>query len=119
MLSGAEHPERNRPGLVQRDRLVLLTLVMTGLRRSELIASGLVGRRARRATPVAARAPRQGRKAPTPAAPSAARRRARSAGGNPAARTVRSPCSAAWAARRLQPTILAGIIRRAPARAGI
>lgn len=38
MLAGAEQPLRNRPGLIERDRLVLLALVMTGLRRGELIA---------------------------------------------------------------------------------
>ena len=38
LLEAAEHPERNLPGLVERDRLALLTLVMTGLRRSELCA---------------------------------------------------------------------------------
>jgi integrase len=38
LLEAAERPERRRPGLVERDRLVPLTLAMTGLRRSELIA---------------------------------------------------------------------------------
>jgi integrase/recombinase XerC len=38
MLAAAEHPQRRRPGLVQRDRLVLIALVLTALRRSELIA---------------------------------------------------------------------------------
>ncbi len=38
LLHAAEHPQRRRPGLVQRDRLVLMALVLTGLRRAELIA---------------------------------------------------------------------------------
>jgi integrase len=38
MLDAAEHPRRQRPGLAQRDRLVLMTLVLTGLRRAELMA---------------------------------------------------------------------------------
>lgn len=38
LLEAASSPVRRRPGLVERDRLVLLTLVATGLRRSELIA---------------------------------------------------------------------------------
>jgi site-specific recombinase XerD len=38
MLNAAEHPPRQRPGLAERDRLVLLALVLTALRRSELIA---------------------------------------------------------------------------------
>lgn len=38
LLEAASSPVKRRPGLVERDRLVLLTLVATGLRRSELIA---------------------------------------------------------------------------------
>ncbi len=38
LLHAAEYPQRRRAGLVQRDRLVLMALVLTGLRRSELIA---------------------------------------------------------------------------------
>jgi site-specific recombinase XerD len=37
MLTAAERPQRRRPGLAQRDRLVLMALVLTGLRRAELI----------------------------------------------------------------------------------
>jgi site-specific recombinase XerD len=37
-LQAASYPRRRRPGLAERDRLVLLTLVATGLRRSELLA---------------------------------------------------------------------------------
>jgi integrase/recombinase XerC len=38
LLDSAGRPERNLPGLAERDRLVLLALVTTGLRRSELCA---------------------------------------------------------------------------------
>ncbi len=38
LLDAARHPVRNLPGLAERDQLVLLTLVLTGLRRSELCA---------------------------------------------------------------------------------
>ena len=38
LMWGATNPIRHRPGLAARDRLVLLTLVTTGLRRAELIA---------------------------------------------------------------------------------
>jgi integrase len=38
LLAAAEHPRRCRKGLTERDRLVLLALVQTSLRRSELIA---------------------------------------------------------------------------------
>lgn len=38
LLDAAGSPARRRPGLAERDRLVLLALVATGLRRSELLA---------------------------------------------------------------------------------
>src|SRR5204863_5293221 len=38
LRTAAEHPRRQRGGIAERDRLVLLTLVQTGLRRAELIA---------------------------------------------------------------------------------
>ena len=38
LLAAAEHPPRRRAGLAEHDRLVLLTVVQTGLRRAELIA---------------------------------------------------------------------------------
>lgn len=38
LLWGAANPVRNRRGLAERDELVLTTLVVTGLRRAELIA---------------------------------------------------------------------------------
>jgi hypothetical protein len=38
ILDAAGRPERNLPGLAERDRLALLALVTTGLRRSELCA---------------------------------------------------------------------------------
>jgi site-specific recombinase XerD len=38
LLAAAEHPARRLTGMVARDRLVLMALVFTGLRRSELIA---------------------------------------------------------------------------------
>lgn len=37
LLAAASRPARQRPGIVRRDRLVLLTLVLTGVRRAELI----------------------------------------------------------------------------------
>ncbi|MGI9110827.1 MAG: tyrosine-type recombinase/integrase [Gaiellaceae bacterium] len=36
LLDAAGHPDRNLPGLAERDRLALIALVTTGLRRSEL-----------------------------------------------------------------------------------
>lgn len=37
MLAATEHPGKHRPGIVRRDRLVLMALVLTGLRRAKLI----------------------------------------------------------------------------------
>jgi integrase len=38
LLEGAECPFRDLPGMVERDRLVLIALLLTGMRPSELIA---------------------------------------------------------------------------------
>jgi hypothetical protein len=99
MLAGAERPERNRPGLVQRDRLVLLALVFTGLRRSELIAVRWSRSPSRRDT----------HRCSCPAAreegydPNRSRRsssQSSSAGRQSGSPRRRSPCSAAWPAGR-------------------
>ena len=68
LLDAADRPERNLPGLAERDRLVLLALVTTGLRRSELCALEwrdleLGGRKG-----VAARPLRKGQQVASPAA---------------------------------------------------
>jgi integrase/recombinase XerD len=39
ILKGAEHPARNLAGIVERDRLVLLAIIMAGLGRYELMAA--------------------------------------------------------------------------------
>jgi integrase/recombinase XerC len=118
LLNAAEHPERRRPGLAERDRLVLLTLAMTGLRRSELIAldwsdvtldggrPSLLVRRGKGGTP---------RRQPLPIELAAGLERWRSQrGAGPL-----DPVFCGLAGGRLQPTILAAIIRRASVRAGI
>ncbi len=38
LLEGAECPFRDRPGMIERDRLVLMALLLSGMRPSELIA---------------------------------------------------------------------------------
>jgi len=118
MLHAAANPKRARPGIAERDRLVLLTLAMTGLRRSELIAldwsdvtldgerPSLLVRRGKGGRP---------RRQPLPAELAGALERAR---------TTREPGPSdpvfrGLAGGRLQPTILAGIIRRASDGAGI
>ncbi len=116
MLHAAEHPVRCRPGLAERDRLVLLTLAMTGLRRSELIAlnwgdisleeprPSLLVRRGKGGKP---------RRQPLPSQLAAALERRRSQ------HSASDPVFCGLGGARLQPTILAGIIRRATAGAGI
>ena len=118
MLDAAANPKRARPGLAERDRLVLLTLSMTGLRRSELMAldwsdvtlggerPSLLVRRGKGGKP---------RRQPLPGELAGALERSREARG-PA---PSDPVFCGLAGGRLQPTILAGIIRRASDAAGI
>jgi len=118
LLDAAGHPERNLPGLAERDRLALLALVTTGLRRSELCslewrdleldapAPSLLVRRGKGGKP---------RRQPLPT---------RLASELRAIRTERrpgtdSPVFCGLAGGRLQPTTLAAIIHRAAARAGL
>jgi integrase len=118
MLDAAANPKRARPGIAERDRLVLLTLAMTGLRRSELIAldwgdvtlegerPSLLVRRGKGGKP---------RRQPLPAELAGALERSRmKREPGPS-----DPVFCGLAGGRLQPTILAGIIRRASDGAGI
>jgi integrase len=109
-------PDRSVSGC--RDRLVLLTLAMTGLRRSELIAlnwgdvalddprPSLLVRRGKGGKP---------RRQPLPSQLAAALERRRSQH----CASVSDPVFCGLGGARLQPTILAAIIRRATAGAGI
>jgi site-specific recombinase XerD len=118
LLDAAGAPIRRRPGLAERDRLVLLTLVSTGLRRSELLAlnwndlqldgnrPSLLVRRGKGGKP---------RRQPLPPALAEEFRRQQ---------TSRSPASGdpvfcGLAGKRLTSTILATLIRRAAERSGI
>jgi len=118
MLDAAGAPLRRRPGLAERDRLVLLTLVSTGLRRAELLAldwsdlqldsdrPSLLVRRGKGGKP---------RRQPLPPALADEFRRQQ---------TTRRPTSGdpvfcGLAGRRLTSTILATLIRRAAERARI
>lgn len=118
LLVGAETPARRIPGLAERDRLVLLALVATGLRRSELIALDWGDLELDGPHPsLLVRSGKGGRPRRQPLAPAltgelaALRASGAAAGGDPVFRGLRGG--------RLQPTILAGIIRRASERAGI
>jgi integrase/recombinase XerC len=118
LLNAAGKPERNLPGLAERDQLVLLALVTTGLRRSELCALEwrdleLDGRK--RSLLVRHGKGDKSRRQPIPAGLARELRRLRD---------VRQPkptdpVFCGLAGGRLQETILADIIRRAATRAGI
>jgi integrase len=118
LLDAAGRPERNLPGLAERDRLVLLALVTTGLRRSELCALEwrdleLGGREP--SLLVRCGKGSKSRRQPLPASLACELGRLR------AARQPEptDPVFCGLEGGRLQETILADIIRRAAKRAGI
>jgi len=118
LLDAAGQPERNLPGLAARDQLVLLTLVTTGLRRSELCALDwrdleLDGRK--RSMLVRSGKGGRPRRQPMPAGLARELRKLRDAR-QPVAT---DPVFCGLAGGRLQETILADIIRRATKRAAI
>lgn len=118
LLAGAGAPLRRLPGLADRDRLVLLTLVVTGLRRSELTALNwrdldLDGPR----PSLLVRAGKGGRPRRQPLVPALAVELARVREQRQA--SADAPVFCGLRGGRLQPTILAGIIRRATTRAGL
>jgi integrase len=118
LLDGAAHPVRHRAGLVERDQLVLLTLVMTGLRRSELIA--LDWRDVTLAGPrpsLLVRRGKGGRPRRQPLPSELARRLSRWRAEREA--SASHPVFCGLGGARLQPAILAGIIHRSATRTGI
>lgn len=118
LLHGAANPGRRRAGLVERDRLVLLALVMTGLRRSELVAINWRDLHLDDDRPTAiVRRGKGQRPRPQPVP-------------EPLAEALRclhtqqqpqppDPVFPGLGGRRLQPGVLASIIRRCANRAGI
>ena len=118
LLDAADHPQRNLPGLAERDRLALLALVTTGLRRSELCALewrdlDLDGRK--RSLLVRCGKGGKPHRQPVPAGLARELRHVRDTRQPDA--TDRVFCR--LSGRRLQETILADIIRRAATRAGL
>ena len=116
LLDAAAHPQRNLPGLAERDRLVLLALVTTGLRRSELCALewrdlDLDGRK--RSLLVRCGKGGKPRRQPVPAGLARELRNLHDTRQPDAT----DPVFCGLAGRRLQETILADIIRRAATRA--
>jgi site-specific recombinase XerD len=118
LLDAAAHPPRRRAGLAERDRLVLLTLVQTGLRRAELIALDWADLELEGPRPsLLVRCGKGGKPRRQPLAATLARelvliRAERGAAAD-------APVFCGLEGKRLQPTILAGIIRRAAERAAI
>jgi integrase/recombinase XerC len=118
LLHAAGHPPRRRPGLAERDQLVLLTLAMTGLRRSELIALdwGDVALDGPRPS-LLVRCGKGGKPRRQPLPTQLAGRLERlHAQRDP---SPSDPVFCGLHGARLQPAILADIIRRASSRAGI
>jgi integrase len=118
LLDAAGHPPRRRPGLAERDQLVLLTLAMTGLRRSELIALDwgdvtLDGPR----PSLLVRCGKGGKPRRQPLPTQLVGRLDRLRDERDA--SASDPVFCGLHGARLQPAILADIIRRATSRAGI
>jgi integrase len=118
LLDAAGRPERNLPGLAERDQLVLLTLVLTGLRRSELCALDwrdldLDGRK----PSLLVRSGKGGKSRRQPIPASLARQLQSLANAHNPQPT--DPVFCGLQGGRLQETILADIIGRAAKRAGI
>ena len=118
MLSAAASPARRVAGLAERDQLVLLALVTTGLRRSELIALNWrdVSIDDARAS-VLVRRGKGGRPRRQPISSQLAGRLAPVRAQREPSGT--DPVFCGLSGGRLQPTILGGIIRRSAANAGI
>jgi site-specific recombinase XerD len=117
LLAAAAVPPRRVPGLAERDRLVLLALVTTGLRRAELVALnwGDLSLESDRPS-VLVRKGKGSKPRRQPLAPSLARDLRQLSPAQPAAT---APVFTGLAGGRLQPTVLANIIRRSASRAGI
>jgi site-specific recombinase XerD len=118
LLQAASSPRRRRLGLAERDRLVLLTLVATGLRRSELLALnwGALDLDSERPS-LLVRCGKGGKPRRQPLALALARELGRRRAA--VAPSADEPVFCGLEGRRLQRTILGLIIRRAAERAGL
>jgi integrase/recombinase XerD len=118
LLAAAAAPLRKRAGLVERDQLVLLALVATGLRRGELLALDWRDLDLESERPsLLVRRGKGGKPRRQPLAPElAARLQERRAALQP---QPADPVFCGLEGRRLQAGILAQIIRRAADRAGL
>jgi integrase len=118
LLAAAANPPRRRDGLAERDRLVLLTLVQTGLRRAELIALDWSDLDLESARPsLLVRHGKGGRPRRQPLARPLARELAVLRAGRDA--PAQAPVFCGLGGNRLQPTILASIVQRSAKRANL
>ena len=118
LLNAAANPKRKIPGLADRDRIVLLALVATGLRRSELIALDWSDLDLDSPSPtLLVRRGKGGKPRRQPLAPALAGELRELRSRNDAVGTA--PVFTGLRGGRLQPTALAAIIGRAAKRAGI
>jgi integrase len=118
LLSAAANPPRRRDGLAERDRLVLLTLVQTGLRRAELIALNWSDLDLESGRPsLLVRRGKGGKPRRQPLAPALASELGLVRTGRKA--PADAPVFCGLQGSRLQPTILASIIHRAAKRANL
>jgi site-specific recombinase XerD len=118
LLTAAANPPRRRDGLAERDRLVLLTLVQTGLRRAELIALDWADLDLESAQPsLLVRRGKGGKPRRQPLAAQLARELALLRARREA--PAEAPVFCGLEGHRLQPTILAAIIHRAAERANL
>jgi integrase/recombinase XerC len=118
LLKAAAAPARPYRGLAERDRLVLVALVLTGLRRSELIALDWGDLDLEGPHPsLVVRSAKGGKPRRQPLAPALARELTRLRSDTEL--SAEAPVFRGLRGGRLQPTILAGIIARAAKGAGI
>jgi integrase/recombinase XerC len=117
LFVAAGRPDRNLPGLAERDQLVLLALVVTGLRRSELCGLRFGDLRLDGDASLLVRHGKGDRPRRQALPPCLARELADLRVGRGA--DVEDPVFAGLRGGPLQPTILADVIRRCARRAGI
>jgi integrase/recombinase XerC len=118
LRTAAEHPRRKRSGIADRDRLVLLTLVQTGLRRAEMIALNWSDLELDGPRPsLLVRCGKGGKPRRQPLAAPLAEELGRLRAKRDA--PADAPVFCGLEGKRLQPTILAAIIRRAAEGAGL
>jgi site-specific recombinase XerD len=117
LLAAAGAPPRRVPGLAERDRLVLIALVMTGLRRAELVALNWADVELDADRP--SLLVRNGKGSKPRRQPIAEQLADELRAVRPPNALATDPVFVGLSGRRLQPTVLANIIRRSARHAGL